>query len=148
MANIDWARAIAQASVKLNVGVGKLTRFLALQIFRGVILKTPVDIGHLRAAWAISWGDAPDVVREPGQQGNKVLPDSAGQGFPTIWITNGLPYAAVVEYGLWPGVGPLTQTGANPTTGPGVFSRQAPAGMVELTLLELESTVIAAMDKL
>jgi hypothetical protein len=151
VANIDWARAISGAAVKLDTTVSKLTRYLALQILRGVILKTPVDTGHLRAAWAISSGASPVIITQPGDAGPKTVAAPTGALdalYPVIWITNGLPYAAVVEYGLWPGVGPKTQQGANPSSGAGIFSRQAPAGMVELTLLELESSTIASLEAL
>lgn len=129
---MGWASDISKASKMLDITINNMVRLLSLHIFSGVVLKTPVDEGYLRAAWNISLNQ-PQFIEVPGQRGSMDLPEDLGW-FPQVHITNGLPYAAVVEYGLYPGIGPKTKEGANPTTGTGVFSRQAPAGMVELTL--------------
>lgn len=133
---MSWSSDIRKASDLLGITVSNMVRLLSLHIFTGVVLKTPVDEGHLRAAWNISL-NRPEYITTPGSKGNSALPANMGP-FPRVHITNGLPYAAVVEYGLYPGLGPKTVEGTNPTTGSGSFSRQAPAGMVEVTLAEIQ----------
>lgn len=131
---MSWASDISRASKALEIGIGQFVRLLALYIYGGVIRRTPVDMGHLRAAWNLSV-DQPEFITTPGTRGSGNL--GALGAYPVVYITNGLPYAAVVEYGLFPGVGPLTVAGSNPSTGSGIFSRKAPAGMVEVTLAEV-----------
>lgn len=134
---MTWSAAIDKAAELLDIAVNDVVRIVSFQIFYGVVSKTPVDHGHLRAAWNMSL-NTEDYVVTPGQRGNWTLPSNLGS-FPRVFITNGLPYAAVVEYGLYPGVGPKTVSGSNPSTGGGVFSRQAPVGMVEVTLTEVQA---------
>lgn len=133
---MGWASDIDKASSLLKIGVSQMVRLLSLHIFTKVVLRTPVDQGHLRAAWNISLNE-PQFITTPGEQGSKDLPSEMGW-FPRVYITNGLPYAAVVEYGLYRGLGPKTVQGENPTTGGGVFSSQAPRGMVEVTLNDVQ----------
>jgi hypothetical protein len=133
---MGWASDISAASRLLGITVNNMVRLIALHVYSGVILKTPVDEGYLRAAWNISLNE-PIFIETPGAHGSAALPTDLGF-FPRIFITNGLPYAAVVEYGLYAGIGPLTVSGSNPNTGPGTFSRQAPAGMVEVTLNDVQ----------
>lgn len=136
---MGWAADIDKASKLLGVTVNNMVRLISLHIFNGVVLKTPVDEGHLRAAWNISLNE-PAFIEVPGEAGQKTLPVEMGM-FPRVYITNGLPYAAVVEYGLYRGMGPKTKEGTNPTTGGGIFSRQAPAGMVEVTLNDVHKNL-------
>lgn len=136
---MGWASDISKASKLLEIGVSDMVRLLSLHIFSGVVLKTPVDEGYLRAAWNISLNRA-EFITTPGEKGSSDLPNNLGL-FPAVHITNGLPYAAVVEYGLFRGIGPKTKTGANPTTGAGNFSKQAPAGMVEVTLNDVRTNL-------
>lgn len=58
-------------------------------------------------------------------------------------ITNDKPYGPVVEFGLYPGVGPRTIE-----TSDGIFSTQAPVGMVRLTLTELDLLVAEVLTEL
>jgi hypothetical protein len=97
---------------------------LGLQIFKGIVLKTPVDTGRARANWMISEG-APVIAEaanaKPGAAAGSIpaaTPPSvsAFKGGSAIFITNSLPYIVPLEYG---------------------HSKQAPAGMVRVTLAEV-----------
>jgi hypothetical protein len=146
-----WSSDIDNASKLLGIGLTDMVRLLALHIFTGVVQKTPVDEGYLRAAWNVSL-NRPEFITVAGEKGDSSLINSmAGGGmnmgggslglFPRIFITNGLPYAAVVEYGLYPGIGDKTVEGQNPMTGGGAFSRQAPKGMLEVTLNDVRTNL-------
>jgi hypothetical protein len=141
---MGWAADIDKAADKLKVGVSTMVRLISLYIFRGVVLKTPVDQGYLRAAWNISLNE-PKFITTPGEKGSSELSENLGF-FPRVYITNGLPYAAVVEYGLYRGLGPKTREGSNPTTGGGIFSSQAPVGMVEVTLNDVAYNLKAIVN--
>lgn len=102
---------------------------VATEALRRVVNKTPVDTGRARSNWMTALNTIPsetveltaDLSREQASavsinRGLNVI-DSA-QPFTTISIANNLPYIGVLEYG---------------------GSKQAPEGMVRVTLAELEA---------
>ncbi len=110
-------------------------RKFALEISRRVIMRTPVDTGHARANWQAEIGAVPSAVIDGvdpsgagaiAQAGAVALgwDPSTGQSF---FLANNLPYIVPLEEG---------------------WSKQAPAGMVRLTLLDfagvIESSVAEA----
>tara|TARA_B100001250_G_C19678722_1_gene734865 strand:+ start:421 stop:822 length:402 start_codon:yes stop_codon:yes gene_type:complete len=105
--------------------VHKKKRLIGLKVLRGVVLKTPVDTGRARANWQLSINvPKTDVVNSKQKAGTKAITDGnrklklmkLGED---VYITNNLPYIGVLERG---------------------HSKQAPRGMVALTLAEIEAT--------
>ena len=123
---------IAQFNGQLSAFLGELEdeeapdflQAVALQALRGVVLRTPVDTGRHRGAWIVSQ-DHP-AQGEPGRldrSGGAAISDGAGQiqharvgG--TTWITNNAPAIERLEDG---------------------YSGQAPEGMAEITVAEIEA---------
>lgn len=123
-----------QAGVRLakdaNIGAVRAT---LLGMARKVIQDTPVDTGRLKNNWYAS-------NRGLGRQSTKATDASgtnslkrvvaalqklkAGQ---TFYLYNNLPYARVVEYGLYPNP-PKNPTGKTVNG----FSKQAPSGMLRI----------------
>jgi hypothetical protein len=105
-----------------------VARKVALELFRRVILKTPVDKGRARANWQASLGspatgtvDATDKTKSGGPTFRTVVAASAGFNVgDTIYLANNLPYIRRLEEG---------------------YSQQAPAGMVALTVQEFAQVV-------
>jgi hypothetical protein len=119
----------------------------------GVVLRTPVMDGRARASWNVSVGtpngDYPDVFRRTYK------PLTATQGsaraalrglgpYEVVWITSGLPYIRVLEYGLYPKpprLGTLVKNRKGQRhfeiRSAGGFSKQAPQGMVRITYDEM-----------
>lgn len=97
----------------VRMGVQKI----AMQCLRGIVLRTPVDTGRARSNWHVSIGapdigeSEPDSVEATISAGTGVI--SGANPFGVIYISNGLPYIQALEFG---------------------HSKQAPAGMVRLTL--------------
>ena len=116
-----------------------VARKVALELFKRVIEKTPVDKGGARANWQASIGlpatgtiDAADKSKSGGPTFRKAITASAGfEVGDTIYLANNLPYIRKLEDGGY-GDGPKTVGG---------FSRQAPAGMVALTVQEFAAIV-------
>jgi hypothetical protein len=107
---------------KLNV----VPRKVALEIFRRVIFKTPVDKGGARANWQPSIGTpATGTLEATDKDGNATLAKaqavlaSANAG-DIIYLSNNLPYIQRLEEG---------------------YSQRAPAGMVALTVQEFAAVV-------
>jgi hypothetical protein len=102
----------------------QVTQKLALQALSGVVLKSPVDTGRFRGNWNVSIDTADRSVSDVADKGGTAT-IARGQGIITavppyrvIWLSNNLPYARRLETG---------------------WSKQAPAGVVALTLAELEA---------
>lgn len=83
----------------------KLCEEVAIEIYAGVIQRTPVSTGNLRASWRIKVNGIDDSIEESGSLENiapapkiptslEPLPDN-----PVINITNSQRYAAAVENG-------------------------------------------------
>lgn len=94
-------------------------RKIALQVLSGVVLKTPVDTGRARGNWQTTINQAPDselLSANPIGDGVAALADLPP--FVAIYISNNVPYINRLEDG---------------------YSRQAPAGMVAVTLQEVRT---------
>ena len=98
---------------------------IALFALRGIVKMSPVDTGRFRGNWVTSVGAADmvtkyDNVRPAGQSINEADTKlSASEGVKPIYIQNNLPYANRLENG---------------------YSRQAPAGMVAITIGNINAT--------
>jgi hypothetical protein len=123
--------------VKTERKMTQLGRKVALELFRRVIYKTPVDDGPARASWQVTIGTpATGTVELSDKDGSATMSraTAASAGFKagdTIYLTSNLPYIMKLEEGGYPD-GPKTVGG---------FSRQAPAGMVALTVQEFAQVV-------
>ena len=122
---------------KTNRKLTQLGRKVALELFKRVIYKTPVDRGRARANWQVTIGaQASGTIAIDDTNGGATMSKAtaASAGFragDTIYLTNNLPYIRKLEEGGYPD-GPKTVGG---------FSRQAPAGMVALTVQEFAQVV-------
>jgi len=78
---------------------------IALRVYAGVIERTPVVTGELRASWNLSHTSPDSTVVHGGSVGNPIpapsVPESiAGlPDFPVIYVSNSTPYAENVENG-------------------------------------------------
>ena len=114
----------------------------ALEIMRDTVMATPVDNGALRSNWRMAV-DSTDTdydeshVKGEGMTAATTLAakiKSDGTQFDHIAISNNLPYAKVVEYGGYPNP-PKTDSGKTV----GGYSKQAPKGMLRISLLKFNS---------
>lgn len=93
-------------------GLVQAVQTIAFELHERIVMKTPVDTGAARAAWNASIG-SPEYV----QRGTTAA--VAGMSEPlVVWITNAMEYASALENG---------------------HSQQAPAGMVALSIAEIET---------
>lgn len=135
MARAPFVGPQRQSSFALQIGAwgdkakgraDTITRKLVIEMVKKVVLKSPVDTGRFRANWQTSVG-APDTATSAATDKSGGTAIARGTAvalkFPmggTVWLANGLPYALPLEYG---------------------HSKQAPAGMVRLTVAEFQDTV-------
>ena len=123
--------------IKTVRDLDQIGRKVALELFSRVIYKTPVDEGRARANWQVTIGTtASGTVEIDDKSGSatmsRAVADSRGfKAGDTIFLTNNLPYILTLEQGGYSD-GPKTVGG---------FSRQAPNGMVALTVQEFSAIV-------
>jgi len=107
---------IKKFAKKAGLEVDKVVRSVVLHAYRGVTLKTPVDTGRARANWNISEGEMNTSVNKNATQ---IQPFRKPTGKRDVYITNSLPYIMLLEKGS---------------------SKQAPQGMVDITMNEIRSS--------
>ena len=88
-----------------------VSRAVALQGLRGLVLVTPVDTGYARSGWQVSFNSASTAQPAEGasdKTGSATL--KAGEAaiagsdtFPHIFISNNVPYIEVLDEGRWAG---------------------------------------------
>ncbi len=115
---------LSEFAQKAGAAADEAVKNVALDVYGRVVLRSPVDTGRFRANWRISVGSL-DLTTSPGVTAKPpILPGKvAGQ---VIYISNNLPYARTLEYG---------------------HSKQAPQGMVRLTVAEFSSIVDKAANE-
>lgn len=105
----EFEASIRKLQKKLDLDVQKLTRKIGFDLFRGVVERTPVDTGWARSSWNIAFGNM-DLSVPPKPASESAQFEAANQkqqqklqaypsSFPTIWITNALPYIVPLENG-------------------------------------------------
>ena len=111
-------------------------------LYSSIVKKTPVDTGRARGNWNISVG-SPDLTTsdttDPKFKQPKSIP--AGADDQPIYICNNLPYIRKLEFGEYPN--PPKKDGGKTVNG---FSRQAPHGMVGVTVANAETYLKKAMN--
>lgn len=126
--SVDVSAWVEKAKGKADI----VLRKSAIDLFSRVIRRSPVDTGRFRNNWNISIG-APSTVTTEGVDPSgasaltKVVEtvETAKMG-DTIFLVNALPYSIRLENG---------------------WSKQAPAGMVGVSVLEWQSIVSKATNE-
>jgi len=103
---------IKRFNVKAEKAAEGIFRGTALSLFSNVVKLTPVDTGRARMNWMAG-------VNAPGDGGVKETIARARLG-DSLFLTNNLPYIEALEYGS---------------------SKQAPKGMVRVTVTQFKQTV-------
>ena len=125
---LDIARFVAKANGNINLVIRKI----ALDLFSRVIMKTPVDEGRARGSWSVAIGAIPpDEVHVNDKDGSVTLARVAAatlglKAGDIVYMTSSLDYIKALEYG---------------------HSKQAPAGMVRITVQEFPGVVAKAASE-
>lgn len=142
----DFARNVDDWTKRTDAAIAADVRSTALDLFTRVILKTPVDTGAARNSWGVSVGSvSPPAPSQGGGIGAMTAAVSVAPVGGIIWLSNGLPYIRVLEYGLYPDPpkrgswvkGRRGQKGHWEIKSVAGYSKQAPQGMVRLSIAEV-----------
>lgn len=126
---MKWSIPLERLAAKQKASVDTVARKATFALFNAVQQRSPVDTGRFRGNWQATQG-APAVgtTNATDPNGSKAQGEALkALSFPagdTVYFTNNLPYARRLEYG---------------------YSRQAPAGMVRLSVREFSAAVKAAL---
>jgi hypothetical protein len=126
----EWSLDLSKYAEKQKVEIKEVRRAFAFALYSSIVEKTPVDTGRARGNWNISVG-SPDESTSNSTGAKFSSPKSLPEpnGDESIFITNNLPYITKLEYGGYPD--PPKKDGGKTAGG---FSKQAPNGMVGVTL--------------
>ncbi len=121
---------ISKFAKKLDIAPEVVTVRIVLDLFVRLTKRTPVDTGRARASWDIKVGASSDYLPEVGTYAG--AKDVTGEissidGKQIVFVTTSLDYMKYLEEGS---------------------SSQAPAGMVLLSLAELEVELENILDQL
>lgn len=128
-----FAAQIAEFVAKAKGNADLVVRKIALDMFARVIMKSPVDTGRFKGNWQCAIGSVPAGTVALDDKGGtatiaKVTAAALGvKAGDVIYLVNNLEYARALEYG---------------------HSKQAPAGMVRLTISEFQGIVTKAATEL
>lgn len=140
-----WSIPLDQLAAKVQLDLETVARKSTLDVFKAVVLKSPVDTGRFRANWNVSQGAPDTTVTDSTDKGRAQAEVGKVTALPVggvTYLSNSLPYAQVLEYGLYPNP-PKNPTGKTV----GGYSTQAPQGMVRLSALEYNDYVQKAIGK-
>jgi len=121
---------VAKLTNQYKISIDKVIKKIVFDLFTKIVMRSPVDTGRFRANWTIAQGQMNTITTAATDKTNNAAPTlgklaelkdfKAGK---TVFITNSLPYAIPLEYG---------------------HSKQAPGGMVRVTLSEFPGIVESA----
>lgn len=123
---MSFALDLRRITAKAKGDAALVVRRVSFELLSRVVLMSPVDTGRFRANWNISGGGidtrtTDDVDKGGAEALGRVSAELSAAKFDrpmVIWFTNSLPYARQLEYG---------------------YSKQAPAGMVRVSIRDIVS---------
>jgi hypothetical protein len=155
----EFGNQIRKIADKIGVEVDAVAKRFVGEAFSRIIQKSPVDTGNFRNNWNFAVGE-PDASNETRTGGGEGLFAQEIRGTvaakiklngETVYLTNSLPYAHVLEYGLYPNP-PKLGSKKRGEVGYAIhtiggYSMQAPHGMVRVTVAEIDSILQEAVSK-
>lgn len=152
-----WSLDIDKWCGKSKAKLDDVKRTFAFMLYSAVVKKTPVDTGRARGNWNVSVG-SPDYsvsdtkTKTPKIQSPEQMPKAPGDA--AIYIANNLPYIKTLEFGGYPSPVEKGTWVKKGKSGPGHyeirseggFSKQAPQGMVGITVAKAPYYLKKALD--
>tara|TARA_R110000803_G_C11835287_1_gene303845 strand:- start:220 stop:672 length:453 start_codon:yes stop_codon:yes gene_type:complete len=148
---MNFSLGVKKFAEKTGININKVIVATSSELFTNIIKGTPVDTGRLRGNWQPSIGspitsrigakDASGQGEASISKVTEVLNQFSGDG--SVFLSNNLPYAYKIEYGLYPNP-PKNPTGKTVNG----FSTQAPKGMVRVSIRRVKAAMTKAIRNL
>lgn len=137
-----WTLDLTKYANGVKAKIKKVRVNYAFALYSSIVKKTPVDTGRARANWNISVGNVDSSTTEETKKSGLKYKESDinPNGDESIYISNNLPYITTLEYG---GYSKSSKTGKTVNG----FSKQAPNGMVGVTLANSENIFNEAVKR-
>lgn len=129
----SFALDLTKFAIKARGNIDLVVQKATFDVFKSVIMRTPVDTGRARANWSASANSYTQKIYEVtdkagAQTANKMASIALGTKAGNVtYLINNLPYAQRLEYG---------------------YSKQAPSGMVRITIVEYQQHINNAVSSL
>jgi len=129
---MSFSNQISAWTQKVEKAAGKIFRGSALEIFKTVIKRTPVDTGRLKGNWQVGINTKPSGETGVDDKSGGKTANTGGAIIGkakignVIYLVNNMDYVLHVENGT---------------------DKQRPVGMVKLTIQEWDATVKAKAKK-
>lgn len=132
MSNAQFKADLSAFVKRANGNADLVVRKVALDLLSSIVMKSPVDTGRFRGNWFVQEDVSPvqsSVTDKSGETTILAGATAVGQfsAGGKVYILNHLPYSIELEHG---------------------HSKQAPAGMVKITVAEFEQYVRGAAAEL
>lgn len=140
-----FERSIENFIKKAKKNPELVVRQVTIKLYSQIILASPVDTGRFRMNWQASYGTpATGILLSEDKSGSRAIANATNfvmnsAKWDEFRFTNNLPYAAAIEFGGYPGNGPNTVGG---------FSRQAPQGVVRVTVSRFQRLIDEAAARM
>ena len=122
MADLIELKSVKEFAKAIELPVATVTQRLALEVFTGVVKRTPVKKGRARSGWQLAIGEIP-TGNPPFSASPPPTPSVQGiDGKRSVFIVNNVSYVVFLEAG---------------------HSRQAPSGMVAVTMAGIQGRIDA-----
>lgn len=125
---MTFSADVARFAKKANASVDAVVRKVTFDLFFEVVQRTPVDTGRLKANWQASQNvPVRGALTSTDKDGNTTMvaiSGAIGGAGSVTYLANNLPYAHRIEFDGW--------------------SRQAPAGMVRVSMARVQRLLSAA----
>lgn len=144
-----WTLDIGGYAERAGARIRNVRRAFLYALYSSIVGRTPVDTGRARGNWQVSAGSPRTrVLRRTlrGPMPENAMPEPSGDE--PMYIANNLPYISVLEFGGYPDPvkrGTRTGRGRYERRSERGFSRQAPQGMVGVTLAGADRLLEAAV---
>lgn len=148
-----WSIDLKKYAEGYKAKIKKVRVNYAFALYSSIVKKTPAKTGRARANWNVSVGSVDtSTTEETKKTGLKhKMTDIKLDGDESIYISNNLPYITTLEYGGYPS--PVKKGTYDKKTktweirSAGGFSKQAPNGMLGVTLANNENIFKAAVKR-
>jgi hypothetical protein len=147
---VEFQADLQAASKAFHLTVEQMVRAVVIELLRMVIMRTPVDTGRAASSWNVRGGEADEWVPAVGITATREEALSAAMsrlssvdfgGADIFTLYSNLEYIHVLEFGLYPNPpkkGSYVKGQGYVIKSEGGYSKQAPAGMVRISVAELE----------
>lgn len=120
----DFSADLEAFAKHIDAAVGQVRRKVSLDAFTKITDRTPVDKGRAKSGWEMADARPTDTDTGGGPKNNASFQEDYG----VTWIANTVPYIGKLEFEG--------------------HSKQAPSGMVRVSLAELETELETLKDVL